>query len=170
MIETERLFLRPYELADYEPYCLMVCDPTTNRFPGRQPVSREEAWHRVMRYAGHWALLGYGMFAVIERASGRYIGETGLGDFHRGMGADFDGSAEASWYLVAHSHGRGFGLEAAQAVHAWYHRQSGQSRTVCMIDPENRPSLALAAKLGYGIFRESDYKGNRVVMLERVTA
>lgn len=63
----------------------MAADPELD-FPSRQPISREEAWHRLMRYAGHWALLGYGNFAVIEKSSGQYVGETGLWDAHRGMG------------------------------------------------------------------------------------
>src|SRR3546814_2786705 len=43
----------------------------------RQPLSPEDAWNRLLRYAGHWTLLGYGIFAVVEKASGRFIGEIG---------------------------------------------------------------------------------------------
>jgi RimJ/RimL family protein N-acetyltransferase len=125
MIETQRLILRPYELADYAPYCGMVCGVTPDSFPSAQPISREDAWHRVMRYAGHWALLGFGLFAVIEKASGNYVGETGLADFHRGMGSDFDGSDEAAWYFVADRHRQGYAYEAAQAAHEWHAGRRG---------------------------------------------
>jgi RimJ/RimL family protein N-acetyltransferase len=170
MIETDRLILRPYELADYESYCAMVCDVTPESFPSAQPISREEAWHRILRCAGHWTLLGFGLFAVLDKATRRYIGETGLSDVHRGMGADFDSSDEAGWYFVASERRRGYGFEAAEAAHTWHSGRREQERTVCMIDPENVPSQRLAAKLGYRPFREGVYKDRPVVMFERVQA
>src|SRR3546814_19996070 len=67
----------------------------------RQPLSPEDAWNRLLRYAGHWTLLGYGIFAVVEKASGRFIGETGIADFHRGLGDDFDQAGEAAYVFCA---------------------------------------------------------------------
>jgi RimJ/RimL family protein N-acetyltransferase len=40
-------------------------------------------------------------------------------------------------------------------------------RTVCLIDPGNAPSLALAAKLGFRRFADARYKGRDSVLLER---
>lgn len=39
-----------------------------------------------------WSLVaaGYGMFAVIEKSTGDYTGETGLANFCRGLGENFD--------------------------------------------------------------------------------
>jgi len=37
----------------------------------------------LLRYAGHWALAGYGYWIVEERESGRPVGEVGLADFRR---------------------------------------------------------------------------------------
>jgi len=170
MIETERLSLRPYTLADFTPYLAMWSDPENVRHIGGQPLSREDAWNRLLRYAGHWTLLGYGIFAVIEKTSGRYIGETGLADFHRGLGEDFDGAGEAAWIFVSDVHGRGYALEAAQAAHDWFTERMGAARTVCLIDPANQPSLSLAGKLGYEPFGQAVYKGRTAVMLARSSA
>jgi RimJ/RimL family protein N-acetyltransferase len=167
MLETERLVLRPYILDDYADYVEMVMDPRSN-FPGRQELSPEDAWHRLMRYAGHWALLGYGNFAIIEKASTQYVGETGLWDAHRGMGADFDGFDEAGWFIAPWAHGLGYGFEAALLVHRWYRARIGRHRTVCMIDPANTPSFGLASKLGYRPFHQSIYRNQPVVLFERI--
>lgn len=168
MIQTDRLTLRPYSLADYAPHLAMCSEMEVVRFLDGQPSTPEDAWHRVLRYAGHWALLGYGIFAVIETATGQYIGETGIADFHRGLGDAFDQAAEASWVFSAKTHGRGYALEAAAAAHQWYNSTTGGQRTVCIIHPENRPSLKLAARLGYAAFGEQKmYKGQPVIMLER---
>lgn len=168
MIRTDRLVLRQYELTDCSGYLAMSNDPDVVRFPPGPPMSEEDAWNRLLRYAGHWAVFGYGMFAVVEADSGRYIGETGLSNFCRGMGPDFDGFDEASWYFNAAAQGRGYAFEAASAAHEWYGRKKGEHRTVCMIDPDHKQSIALAKKLGYDLARTAEYRSNPVALFERL--
>ena len=167
MLETDRLILRPYLLADYMPYLAMWSDMKVVRFLGGRPLSPEDAWHRLMRYAGHWSLLGYGIFAVIEKVSGRYIGETGIADFHRGLGEQFDQAGEAAWAFAAQVQGRGYAFEAAAAAHRWYADNRRSERTVCLVHPDNHSSLRMATRLGYDPFGECSYKGEPMIMLER---
>lgn len=167
MITTDRLLLRPYELGDYAAYFAMNTDTAVERFHPAPPMSPEDAWIRMLRHAGHWALLGYGTFAVIEAVSGRYLGETGVGDFHRGIGEDFDGFDEASWSFAPAAQGQGYALEAASAAHRWYFAHKGPARTVCMTDPGHKRSIRLAEKLGYRFLRTGEYKSNPVVIYER---
>lgn len=166
-IETERLILRPHGLDDFEQSFALTSDPEVLRYLGVPPPTREEAWHRLLRYAGHWQLLGFGLFVVIDKASGALIGETGLADFHRGLGDRFDPYPEAAWMFAMSAHGRGFATEAAAAVHHWHDAKCGNARTVCIINPDNHASLRTAAKLGYHAFDEAIYRGASVTMLER---
>jgi RimJ/RimL family protein N-acetyltransferase len=168
MIATERLILRPFEREDYEPYLAMVTDHQPN-VPWRQVMSPEDAWHRLVRYVGHWTLFGYGNFAVFERGSGLFLGETGLWDAHRGMGVGYDECDETGWSVISGWHGRGVAFEAADAAHRWYANIVGRRRTVCMTDPANERSIRIALKLGYIQFREGAYKGKAVLMFERAT-
>ncbi|MCB2015471.1 MAG: GNAT family N-acetyltransferase [Sphingobium sp.] len=168
MIETERLVLRPYELADFEAYRAIVSDPYVMRFIGGAPLTAEDAWSRILRYAGHWQLLNFGVFAVRDKASGELIGETGLFDYRRGLGEDFDHFPEIGWIFRTDIQGRGYAYEAVQAAHGWLDANRGQARTVCMIDPENTPSMRLAAKLGYAPFGQRRYKDHDVIVLERL--
>lgn len=167
MIETNRLTLRPYLLNDYQPYLAMCTDAVVVRFLGGRPFSPEDAWHRLMRYAGHWSLLGHGIFAVFEKCGGNYVGETGIADFHRGLGASFDGVGEGSWTFSSRVHGFGYAFEATEAAHRWYTDTLRQSRTVCLIRPENSASLKLASRLDYTAFGEQNYKDQPMIMLER---
>ncbi len=167
MIETARLILRPYTLVDYAPYCEMCSDPEVVRYIGGQNLSAEDAWNRLLRYVGHWTMFRYGLFAVIEKSTGDYIGETGLADFHRSMGEGFDGSPEAAWVFRRAIGGHGYAHEAADAAHRWLDGSFGAQRTVCLIDPGNGPSLRLAEKLGYRPFGSGSYRGSVVTMLER---
>jgi RimJ/RimL family protein N-acetyltransferase len=64
-------------------------------------------------------------------------------------------------------HGKGYASEAAQAVLAWSDAHLTQKRTVCIISPDNLPSLRLAAKFGYQEVAHTLYKEQPIVVLER---
>jgi RimJ/RimL family protein N-acetyltransferase len=133
----------------------------------RKPMSPEETWHRLLRFVGHWALFGYGLLIVEERATGRVVGEVGLADFHRALGRDFDPYPEFAWMIASHVHGRGYATEAAQAMMHWMDDAFAPERIVCMIDPENAPSLRVAEKLGFHRFGKAEYKDKTVLTLRR---
>jgi len=167
MIETERLLLRPHTLADFDDLCAMFGDPEVVRYVGGMTMTKEEVWNRLLRYIGHWSVMGHGLFAIVEKSSGRFLGDTGFADFHRYLGEDFDPYPEAAWILASGTHGQGYAFEAAGAVHAWFDTRFRPSRTVCIIQKENDPSHRLAAKLGYRAFGEATYKGAAMTMYER---
>jgi RimJ/RimL family protein N-acetyltransferase len=167
LLETERLRLRGHRLADFEACCTLGCDPASVHFIFQKPLTPEEVWARLLRFAGHWTLLDYGLFVIEERSSGRMVGEVGLADFHRGLGSDFDGVPEFAWVLSSDCHGKGYATEAASAALAWMENRFAPPRTVCIIDPANHPSLRVAEKLGFRAFGEVDYKGKPVIKLER---
>ena len=166
-VETERLLLRQPRADDFADYFALVGDPDAFRYCGRGAMTREEAWSRLLRQVGHWSLLGYGLFAVAEKASGRFVGEVGLGDFHRGFGPRFDDAPEACWTIARRSQGRGYATEAAAAAHDWMERRFGTERTVCLIQGDNAPSLAVAHKLGYRPVGARHYRGYCAIVHER---
>ena len=81
--ETDRLILRPHVREDFDESYALWSDETVTRFIGGKPFSREEVWTRLLRYAGHWALLGYGYWVIREKNSGRFVGEIGFADYQR---------------------------------------------------------------------------------------
>ena len=167
MIETSRLRLRPHRLEDFEAWYAMFSDPELFRFIAAPQLSREDGWNRLLRYAGHWSLLGYGMFAVFDRASGAFVGDVGLADFHRSLGERFDDIPEASWIMARTAQGRGLATEAVAACHDWIDRVHAPTRTVCLINPDNAASLRIADRFGYRAFGSCVYKGAACAMLER---
>lgn len=164
---TERLVLRPPCDFDFDDYAAMSADPETFRFSERGPMSGDEAWTRLLRHAGHWALMGYGLFIVEEKRSGRFVGEAGFGDFRRDLGDWFDALPEASWTIVPSAQGRGYATEAAGAALAWIEQRLGARRTVCLIHGGNGASLRVAAKLGYAAFAQTVYRGYPALLHER---
>lgn len=166
-IETARLRLRVYRADDHAALHRITSRPETFEFSERGPMSCDESWSRLLRHAGHWALVGHGLFAVEEKATGELVGEVGLADFRRGLGPAFDGFPEASWTLAKDVWGRGYAYEAALAAHEWTAQRLGIGRSVCLIHRDNACSFRLADRLGYVAFAEAAYRGYPAVMMER---
>jgi RimJ/RimL family protein N-acetyltransferase len=148
MIETERLTLRPPILADFEATADMFAEPDVVAHIGGQPFDRATAWTRFLRDVGHWMVEPFGLFSVIEKASGTYVGKLGYARFERDLGTQAQTAIEMSWTLRSHFHGRGYALEAARAAQRWFEAQAPR-RTACVIAPANLPSRKLAERLGY---------------------
>lgn len=163
---TPRLRMRGPRLGDFAASAAMWGDPAVVRHIGGRPFTGEEVWARLMRYGGHWALLGYGLWVVEDRADGRFVGEVGFADFHRELEPGFGATPEAGWVLATWSHGRGYGREAVQAALTWADAHLGD-RTVCMIDPGNAASLAVAARCGFTETARTTYKGEPAILFER---
>ena len=115
VIETQRTILRSHRSDDFDTYVAMWADPAVTRFIGGKPRTREESWMRFLRHAGLWSLLGYGFWAVEEKATGRFIGEAGFHDLKRNMAPSIEGIPEAGWALASNAHGRGLGQRGRQA-------------------------------------------------------
>lgn len=164
VIETERTILRPHRLADFDAYTEMWADPVVTRFIGQR--TREESWQRFLRHGGMWSMIGFGFWAVEEKASGRFIGEGGFHDVKREIVPSIEGIPEAGWALVADAHGRGLASEIVGAFVAWADSRF-DGRTVCIIDPRNVASLRVAEKHGYGEIDRTTYHGEPTILLER---
>jgi RimJ/RimL family protein N-acetyltransferase len=167
-IATERMLLRGHRLEDFEDCAALWADPDVTRYIGGRPFSREEVWTRLLRYVGHWWLMGFGFWVVTEKSSGRFIGEVGFADFKRDIQPSLEGYPEMGWVLAKSAHGRGLGTEAVRAAVAWADTHLGSKRTVCMILPENTASLRVASKCGYREFGSTNYKNTPVTLFERI--
>jgi RimJ/RimL family protein N-acetyltransferase len=166
-IETERLTLRAHRVEDFEDMYALWSDPVVTRHLGGKAFSREEVWARLLRYAGTWALLGYGFWVMRDRASGEFIGEVGFHNLHREVVPSFGDRPELGFALVPLAQGKGLATEAARAALAWGDRTWSGGETVCMIAPENAPSLRVARRLGYREVTDAEYKGAPMVFLAR---
>ena len=167
VLRTLRLTLTPPALADFDDYAALWADLAVVRHMGGVPFSRSAAWARFQRQAGGWALRGFGTWVVRERASGRFVGEVGFCDFKRDITPALGPEPEAGWMLAPWSHGQGLASEAVAAAHAWGDARFGAPRTVCMIGPNNAPSLRLAARMGYAEYARAAYGERSVTLLER---
>jgi RimJ/RimL family protein N-acetyltransferase len=167
-LTTERLELWQPRASDMRAMHEVVSHPSTGRFLGPRAQLHDHA-ARFMRNAGSWHLYGYGALMLRRRGQVQVIGNCGVFHTFRGLGDDFDDHPEAGWIVAAEHEGQGLASEAMQAVLAWFDREHGPRRMVCMISPGNAASLALAAKLGFTPFRDAELPdGDAVRLLERL--
>ena len=167
-IDTERLTMRRPGLEDFEESLAIWADPQVVRYISGKPSTPEEMWARLLRYVGHWELLGYGFWVVREKSTGRFVGEMGLADFRRDIEPSLGGSKEAGWVVAPWAQGKGFATEAVRAALRWAEERFGPERVVCIIDPENAASLKVAHKCGFREFARGTYKGSPSLMFERL--
>lgn len=155
-LTTTRLLLRPHTPADHAPAAALWANPEVTRFIGGRPFTPEDVWARLLRYAGHWSLLGYGYWAITDRATGAFLGEAGFADHRRALDPPFGDQPEIGWALAPAAWGQGLAREAVTAISAW-----GDARfttpTVCMIQPANTRSSRIAEHLGYRPFADTTY-------------
>jgi RimJ/RimL family protein N-acetyltransferase len=159
-ITTDRLIMAPHDRSDFADLSAMWADPQVVRFLGGSPQSEEESWARLLRYAGSWALLGFGFWAVRARDGGGYLGDIGFLEGRRAGVDGFDGDPEIGWSLNVAAQGKGYAGEAVRAALGWGGENfAGRfNRTVAMINPDNAASVAVAARCGFRHFSVARYK------------
>jgi RimJ/RimL family protein N-acetyltransferase len=140
-LETARLILRPPRLEDFEPWATFMADEEAARFIGGHQA-RSSAWRGFRTMAGAWALDGLGMFCVIEKATGPWVGR--LGPW---MPDGWPGK-EVGWGIVRSAWGKGYATEGAAATIDWAIDHLGWTDIIHCIDPENVASQGVARRLG----------------------
>ena len=140
-LETARLILRPPAVEDFPRWAAFNVEEETVRFIGgvQAPAA---TWRIMMAMAGMWALTGEGMFSVIEKATGLWIGR--IGPLHP---YGWPGK-EVGWSLMAEAHGKGYALEAAVATIDYAFDALEWADVIHCIDPANEASAGLARRLG----------------------
>lgn len=168
ILSTSRLVLRGHTLDDFPAFAAERADPVVMRYMGKGDVlGEEEAWARFMLTVGHWNVLGYGTWAVEEKASGMRIGGVGFAQKKRPREHPASGAPEMGWSFAAAAHGKGYASEAVGAALAWGREYFGPARTVCVISTDNAASIRVAEKNGFRQFATATRYGLGRVVFER---
>ena len=141
VIQTSRLTLRLPVLEDFEPLHEIYGDEETARYIGGH-LARPGSWRRFLVMPGAWAVQGFGMFTVVERATGDVVGH--CGPWHP---IDWQGT-EVGWAIRPKFFGRGYALEAAVAAMDYACDVLGWTQIIHTINHANLPSIKLAERLG----------------------
>ena len=147
-LETARLILRPTSGEDFEAWADFAADEEAARFLGG-PQPRAIAWRAMCTMAGAWVVRGFGMFSVIEKASGRWVGRLGPWQPEEWPGT------EVGWGIAREFWGKGYAPEGATAAIDWAFEHLGWTEVIHCIDPCNVNSQAVARRLGSSLLRHA---------------
>ena len=165
-LTTARLTLSPMAVSDMEDLLRLWADTDFTRFISGRALSEEEVWLRCLRDIGHWQALNHGNWTIREQTTGEFVGTVGVLDYRRDISPAID-APELGWGLSPRFQGQGMAYEAVSAALNWADQTLESARSLCMISPQNVPSLRLADKLGYRHWLTTQYKDSEVILLER---
>jgi RimJ/RimL family protein N-acetyltransferase len=160
-LESERLVLRAFTPGDFEPMAAFFADPVSASYGG--PCNREEAWRKFAVYSGHWALRGYGPWALQEKSSGQFVGLSGLW-YPEGWI-----EPEITWALVPGYHGKGYATEGAQRALQAAYELFGWTTAVSVVSVHNTASQAVALRLGATLERDVTYRHGSAYLYRHVS-
>ena len=157
-LETSRLLLRGFRDEDGEAWAEICADEELMRWIGREPMDRGDAWRHMAELSGHWALKGFGQWALEERRSGELVGRAGL---YRPP--DWPG-LEVGWLVRRDRWGRGYATEAGAAAVRYAFERLGADHVLSLITVENAASRRVAEKLGAVASGPIDLRGHTMTV------
>ena len=89
LLTTARLELWQPQIGDLADLFDLTFAEETRRFLGSFVPSETDAFARLARNAGSWALWGYGTFMVRRKGEAKIVANCGVFRSHRGFGAEF---------------------------------------------------------------------------------
>jgi RimJ/RimL family protein N-acetyltransferase len=139
-LETERLILRGPQLADFDAVAAFYATDHCAGFGG--PLKRDDAWRWWACNIGHWHINGYGYFTIVEKASGKPAGLSGI------WNPEGWPEPELGYALFKEFEGKGIAFEASVRAREWAYQDLGFTTLSSHIVPGNTRSVALVEKLG----------------------
>ena len=159
-LETERLLLRSLDAGDVDALVALWTDPHVTAFLGgpRNPEELQRTFREDLRKQPPDP---FDLWPVIEKASGRLVGHSGLLD------KEVEGQQEVDlvYVFVPSVWGNGYATEIGRALMQYAFEQASLKRLICLIEPENEASGHVARRLGMHYEGLVLRPGGRIVQL-----
>jgi len=141
-IITERLELKRFSKINTEQYISLITDPNVTKYLGSgSGITQERAVEMISAFESTFGK-GYGVFAVVERASGDVIGHCGIRPIP-------DGRIEILYAYAPSAWGKGYATEAGLAVLKFGKEHFNLTELIAMSYPQNLGSIGVIKKLGF---------------------
>ncbi|HQR21106.1 MAG TPA: GNAT family N-acetyltransferase [Burkholderiaceae bacterium] len=152
ILETPRLLLRHLEPGDLQALFALYRDPEMRRYFPDGTLTLEQT-----RTELEWFLNGHpqrpelGLWATVEKRSGRFLGRCGLLPWTIADRAE----VELAFMIDKARWGEGLATEAALGILQYAQRELGLRRLICLVMPGNERSARVARRVGMSF--ESEY-------------
>ena len=164
-LTTPRLVLRPFVLADLAELAPIHAEESFWWYPLRSGMSKDESAQFLQRVVARYDSDGFGIEALIDRASGAMIGWAGLAVPH--FLPEILPAVEVGWRLAPGWRGLGLATEAGAAALEFGFTAGGLTRIVSIYEPENAPSGRVMERLGFTPhLTTTGNRGEEIVVME----
>jgi len=144
ILETERLRLRPFKAGDLKALHALYGDAGNLRYWGTDPSPSLDETRRMLRWHVAYHPFQYVLWAVEEKKGKRLVG---MINYHRRDRRER--RVDIGWIMAADRQGKGYMTEAARALLRYLIDRLRIHKVEALIRRENKPSAALAKRLGF---------------------
>jgi RimJ/RimL family protein N-acetyltransferase len=156
---TPRLRLRELRESDLGDLQRLWMDPRVTEWIGEHTSA--DVLEELHDHIAHQREHGWALWAVEERASGRFLGDCGLQPFeHRGP------EVELGYELLPEVWGSGYATEAVAATLQAAFGPLQMTRVVAVVKPRNEASIRVLQKAGLARAGERFAYGERMLLFE----
>lgn len=157
-VETPRFLLRELTDADVPGLFALDSDPEVHRYLGNKPVKTIEESEAVVRLVRkQYEENGIGRWAVIDKASGDFVGWSGL-KYEKNLRSGLH-YYDLGYRLRRPYWGQGIASETAEAAMRYGFHEMGLSELFAAAHPDNIGSNKVLQKLGFIWMEYFDYEG-----------
>ncbi len=162
MIETSRLFLRPFLEEDEFDFIPALMDRDFMAFSPSGALNLQQAKVRFRELVDGYRTNGFGKIAIIVKETQQVIGYCGIEP------CEIDGipELELGYRLLKSFRGMGYATEAAKALLS-FESQRDRNNIIAFTEPTNQPSINVLHKLGFKQYGASIFHNMSVILFKK---
>lgn len=153
-METERLLFRKINDGDFDNLKAIISDPETMKYYS-EPYDDSGVARWIKWCMACYEKRGFGLFAVILKSSGEFIGDCGI-TLQRINGKE---AFEIGYHINKKYHNKGYGCEASRYMRDYFFSNTEYDEVYSYMNAENIPSRRLAEKNGMSLVDEYEDDG-----------
>jgi RimJ/RimL family protein N-acetyltransferase len=153
-LETPRLVLRSWRVADLDPFHAICSDPVVMETLGPL-MSRDEVAALVSRISAIEVQHGHTAWALERKSDSALIGWCGL--IPGAMGTPIEGKTDIGWRLASSAWGKGYATEGAIAAMTWAFANLPDDAIWAVTALINQRSRAVMERLGMRHWPDLDF-------------
>lgn len=143
VLETERCLIRETTEADVDEFYRIYAEPSITYYMDKLYETPEEEKAYIQEYIKRiYGFYGYGMWSIVQKATGRVIGRAGL-SWREG----FD-IPEIGFVIEVPCQRMGYAYEVCSAIIEYGMEELEFDRIQALVEPGNQASIGLCGKLG----------------------
>jgi len=156
--ETERLFVREFNMQDIESLQIILLNPEVMKYSFRNISSIKDIENYIENCLYNYKKYGFGQWAVVDKKSLQLIGVCGL---NSGFNDD-NNIMHINCRFAKPFWGKGFANEIVKKIIEYAQNQLKINKIYALIEPENLKSITLIKRLGFNYEKSSIYKKRKL--------